>query len=1793
MKTLIIALVLIGCLTPKAALPADSSRPFAAPPLLFAAQDNRTPETAESVRGPARLMGSVSSTDQDAWWWLTPDEQAEHFWNIELRARTNDHVRMQLMALDYDEQGQIIGRTNLLELNASPENPVARHEGLLVADGQWLIGLSGAGTESNYELLLEKAKPAYLTRHHRDTDEDGHPRIRPGQTLDRLYSESNQVIALDTQTDETKGLWQVSVNAPLGQALAARLETTDGRELATASSDGHLAVHWRRLNLSDPIRLVLSAPEGQPIGRARVSLAGDGVISPHQAHEPNNRLELANWADLASGFQGHLASRGQVSYIAFSIDETPSPQSHSLDIQAPAGSLSICLLDFSARDPVCRSNVSQTVLRQLSLEPGDYALRLTHTGAEPLDYRVKLQPDAPAGNTDAIEPNDQRSWASPLQPRRPARGQLDGQRSAWFKMLITDEPQLWRFQANGRSLRQIALYQDGLRTPLARDWRHSGAELLRLDRVMLMPGKYHIELSGEDSDYLLRALPLGLPQPGWEQEPNDDETRANPWPLGSVMQGTIDPVNDTDLFDFTLAGWAQISLTITPPADLAVALRLDWQGKTLLNTSGLEQEQTYELTLPPGDFLAKVSADGRSELEYRLEMALNPPGTTGDGIRIGATAGNPAALPHTGIEPLVYWHQQIERWYALPRSEQDRTVRLRVDDAPSRFFAIEVLDHHLKPLTAEPDDDGWRTVDIPGGEEWLLNVSLPARNAQHVMRQRQPTLQIEDPQLLAMQHPTELHMQADTDNVAAWQRNGQAIKLSLTAENQGQQRLQGALQLAASHSAARFEPEQPRIDLQPGESLSVDVTLQLPAGLPADSPQWVWARLGSAQAKLEFNPAANSPPADITMEQGVDPAVVGLLDMAWSGFGASWQAETSKHGYWRDLDFLNNGMTSTESNSGFQWHQPMGEATPALALADDITEIHAVVFNQLSGIPAAQRWRDVIVEVDADGEGQFQPLITVQLQPDNGDQLFMLDEPVTAARIRYRPLRDWGQSSRFAEPPGRGMFSGTGNVRVLGLPKANAQQWRELDLLAADRGGHVVWIQGAQNPGRQLLWPDRDASKAASGNTEQLSVVLGFLNQRRARLQRLQWLDTPDSAPPAEPDEDERIGEIRVLTSHSSPAGPWQDHGLWQLDSQPRPGEHEFSFAEPVIARYIRLELTMPASDQWQMPAAIRALEASSPEQRNSILSYWGHYRSAGPNESAAYVPARDELDTESGPQQPKPLNHPQHGQLDGVGDRRSYQLTVSESDNSLHIRLAEAVRERVNLELHHPDGSSQELNDWSPQDNNQRSTTVAGLEPGHYRIDVIEPPRWLVFSWDPSGSVAALEPAIFRAMSEFAQDLRPGEELANFIPYGGRPLIDGWASHPMQAVQAIGAHQRLTSSDMTHRGFALSQRGALSDSETALLDAARLLDGKAGERVVFQITDAELVTPHLDNLWPTLIDVRPRVFSLGVGSAHSTNQRKLLWEQQLLQSWANLRGGEYGYHASRSDLLNAFHQAMAQIRQPTSFILQAESQWNDPPRPGQLRLVNSADRPATGGAVVHIIFDASGSMLRRMEGGRRIEVARAIARDTVQKRIPENIPVALRAFGHTEPGSCESQLLVAPGENNHARVLHAIDGIRAINLSRTPLAASLLAVAEDLADFDGQRQLVVMLTDGEETCDGDVDAALESLLARGTDVRLNIIGFHIGELEWREQFRALAERAGGEYFNSSQGDELEQALIAALAVPYRVLDRQGAEIANGRADEPAIELDAGEYVLEIHGPDGTHRQDIRIQPDQELTIDI
>lgn len=235
---------------------------------------------------------------------------------------------------------------------------------------------------------------------------------------------------------------------------------------------------------------------------------------------------------------------------------------------------------------------------------------------------------------------------------------------------------------------------------------------------------------------------------------------------------------------------------------------------------------------------------------------------------------------------------------------------------------------------------------------------------------------------------------------------------------------------------------------------------------------------------------------------------------------------------------------------------------------------------------------------------------------------------------------------------------------------------------------------------------------------------------------------------------------------------------------------------------------------------------------------------------------------------------------------------------------------------------------------------------------------------------------------------------------------------------------------------------------------------------------------------------------------------------------------------------------------------------------PGSVEVTAASALPA--GSAVEIILDASGSMLQRIGKDRRIDIARQTLTKLVTSTIPAGTPFAFRVFGRMED-SCQTDLDVPLGPLNVQAVSGKIAGLEPKNGAKTAIGASLDLVASDLRAVQGER-LVILLTDGEETCGGDPAAAIDKLRKSGTTVRVNIVGLAIDDAKLAETFKHWADAGGGAYFDAQGATALNDAMAKAMRPTFEVVDAQGTVVAEGLAGADAVRVMPGNYTVRLAG---------------------
>lgn len=200
----------------------------------------------------------------------------------------------------------------------------------------------------------------------------------------------------------------------------------------------------------------------------------------------------------------------------------------------------------------------------------------------------------------------------------------------------------------------------------------------------------------------------------------------------------------------------------------------------------------------------------------------------------------------------------------------------------------------------------------------------------------------------------------------------------------------------------------------------------------------------------------------------------------------------------------------------------------------------------------------------------------------------------------------------------------------------------------------------------------------------------------------------------------------------------------------------------------------------------------------------------------------------------------------------------------------------------------------------------------------------------------------------------------------------------------------------------------------------------------------------------------------------------------------------------------------------------------------GGLLLAATTTAVADGGQSI-LVLDASGSMWGRLQGKAKIELARE-AVDAMLGAWPPDQALGLVAYGHRRKGDCADIETLRPPDGFDAQAMRgAVNALTPKGM--TPITAAVRQAAEQLK-FTEQKAIVILVSDGEETCNADPCALGAELEKLGVDFTANVIGFDLPEGRAREQLRCLAANTGGRYVEARDAAGLTEALGEVAAAP-------------------------------------------------------
>jgi hypothetical protein len=197
----------------------------------------------------------------------------------------------------------------------------------------------------------------------------------------------------------------------------------------------------------------------------------------------------------------------------------------------------------------------------------------------------------------------------------------------------------------------------------------------------------------------------------------------------------------------------------------------------------------------------------------------------------------------------------------------------------------------------------------------------------------------------------------------------------------------------------------------------------------------------------------------------------------------------------------------------------------------------------------------------------------------------------------------------------------------------------------------------------------------------------------------------------------------------------------------------------------------------------------------------------------------------------------------------------------------------------------------------------------------------------------------------------------------------------------------------------------------------------------------------------------------------------------------------------------------------------------------------------------VALVLDASGSMNAALpDGAPRMKAAKDAVARLVTTLDPQT-RLALRTYGDRSPTAkkdCKDTNLLNAFDAVAANGADIVGNARAIRpQGYTPITYALTLAAQDLASEETASRVVVLVSDGQETCQSDPCAAAKALADADAKLVVHTVGVGVNAVT-RGQLQCIARMARGSYFDANGAAELADALSKAAVAPLKKRELSG-----------------------------------------------
>ncbi|MCK5776916.1 MAG: VWA domain-containing protein, partial [Bacteroidales bacterium] len=1485
--------------------------------------------------------------------------------------------------------------------------------------------------------------------------------------------------------------------------------------------------------------------------------------------EPNNYPKDANSINYKKIIHGKIDKAGDYDSFIFNLPKKFEDKTFTLQLDTDSKDIIFSLQDSQGKELQRTTADSNYTMQQLMLQTDtDYKIKVQ--GQKRTEYTFKFSDIKEHNATNEAEPNNNLENSYGMNVEESINGFFTGYEWDCYHFTIDKANRLWSMSAVGATITSLELSAGKPNNRLF-NLRSPKDNRFELKNLLLLPGLYNTCIKGTNGAYTFTINEASLADLNLtslddiEHEPNQDKSQMNALEFGQTIKGMVENKRDEDYFYFTLNNYENIRLTAIPPKEGDVRFKLDSNLIAHSSRPKIGQQAIIEGIYPPGRYTIDLWSKKPSYGLYSLKLErLNFFESTD--IEPNDTPLLASLLPRS-FHLKGHTSNNDGDWYDLP--------------FPSDFNEesnITISGHNIKnSIVVCPNKEVGGSMFLKWNDEdqtYSVTLKNPSTSCIAVRRGigfYDFNVSFEEYQAkIPKELDISVKITSSNSEVAAYCEYGQRLQSSVSIKNLTDKTYDLHFDSHSSDLSWKLENNQTNIHLDPKEEKIIPFAWAIPKNV-SQVPVLTTLKFADQDgnfktASLEIKPMNNATVVNPYEDWGVPKTMLGGLNVARLDFGAKRVIEhnetslgsvrnigKSYHRLFDDIVYKSGGFYLYERR------QTAEENVTIELIGDKPSQIVGVILNPLSQTSQKYQLKDFSISLSLDGK-EYKSVYRGTLGLEAKEQAFAFDRNYPAKYARLTLYNSYQN-----KPKGS---IGLGEWKVV-AEQESLHGVKAFNIANPKLGGHVV--KSTQDLSgycdKNILTEQEDiGSKRILKNT---AWVVGFYHERVAKITDIVWKESLKHIK-------HKVNKVKVLVSTQTPTGPWKEVDTWIKNDA---NESIYHFEKPTWARYVKfvpqIESTKTRS-YWTPPEVLRIYEEKPGATYKSILGEWGesshrsHYeyqQSQAEDKNKSIITGNEskekafDLD----------MNQTVKGRVSVANHEEDwYKINIHEDHNQFTIQLTGESSVDVFCKLFDSNGTH--IKPIRKKEEPLLHTYTFDVNEGGYILKVKQPLISVIFAWDNSPSVSWYHAEIFNSVNEYIQNIQPQVDAVNLLCFKSKNklLLSDFSDNPT-VVQTI------------YNNF--DWDCGSSDAQKALRESSEKLKEREGIKGVIIIADADDARDM--KLWEVLKEVKPKVFSIRVASRYDGKPY-----EGIMQSWSRVNNGTYAVVSDGIGMSKAINQASSILRRPVYYTLNTQSQYERPLGPGSLQIVEAPEnkKRVNKNFAIELILDASGSMLKRIKGKRRISIAKDVLKKAVTDIIPPKTLVALRVFGHKKADSCRTDLEMKLQPLNVKKTTRIISKINAKNLAKTPIADSLAKVASDLSKVKGKK-VVILVTDGKETCDGDPAKVIASLKEQGIDVRINIVGFAIDDEQLKEQFKEWARLGDGTYFDASDKKSLDDAVKKALQIPYKVYDKEEKMLAEGIVGSDPIRLKGGTYKVVIESSPEQVLEDVIVIGEQDKQI--